>query len=533
MLWCVMSFALRAGDRIGRVVDRYAVEALLGKGGFGAVYRARHVVLGRPVALKVLHAGAASASPTSVERFLREAKAASAIGSPSIIQVLDAGISPEGDPFLAMELLDGEDLAKRLERRGRLEEREVRGLGLEMLDALAAAHAAGIVHRDLKPANVFLARDALGAERVKLLDFGISKITSDRARVLTQSNEILGTPLYMAPEQLSDVREADARADLWSWGAIAFEMASGRRPYEASNVQELIAKRLTEPPRSIAEVAPALAPDLRAAIDAALSLDPARRGASARAVAAALRGHALPRTAETPAAVAPTAAKTPRPPAPLASAPLASALVAPDPVGSVPSGAPAPPGSVPAVAPPTARRSPLALIAVVLAPIALASACVIAAAAYVGLRATSRAAHTPVAPRDAPRPERDDDLERAFGIAEGILGESWGAAPPPTAAPATDTTIREVTTGEIDRAAVAAWIERARPTLASCARAGVAEAVEIELVVQSGRTFAQPAPLRAQSDPAVAACVAQRFADASPAGAANGVVTLDVALPAR
>jgi len=169
-------------------------------------------------------------------------------------------------------------------------EHEVLAIALAVLDALAAAHAAGIVHRDLKPANVFLSRGADGIERVKLLDFGISKIAgAQRAHALTRSGEVLGTPLYMAPEQLKSATDADPRADLWSWGALVFEMLSGKTPYEARTLEELVAKRLSEPPRSLDDAAPRTSAPLRRLVADTLALDPRDRPPSAEVIARGLR----------------------------------------------------------------------------------------------------------------------------------------------------------------------------------------------------------------------------------------------------
>ena len=274
--------------RIGQRIDRYVIDALLGRGGFGSVYRARHHVLGRPVALKILHARAAE-DASVVERFLREAKAASAIGSAHIVDVYDAGVA-DGEVFLAMELLEGEDLAARIARAAPMPDGDAMTIGLAILDALSAAHAAGIVHRDLKPANVFLARVADGVERVKLLDFGLSTIAGPRrAQGLTRAGEVLGTPHYVAPEQLRSAAEADPRADLWSWGAIMFEMLSGARPYEARTFEELVVTRMGAPPRSIDEVAPRASASLRRLIADTLALARGDRPPSADVIARGLR----------------------------------------------------------------------------------------------------------------------------------------------------------------------------------------------------------------------------------------------------
>ncbi len=182
-------------------IDRYLIERELGRGSFGAVYKARHSVIGRDVALKVLHPERAT-SPSVLERFLGEARAVAAIGSPHIVQVFDAGLTPDGKAFLAMELLEGEDLAQHLARQGRLSPAAAVSIAREVLLGLAAAHRAGVVHRDLKPANIFLARASDGSLHAKVLDFGISKIARPVGEELTMTGTMLGTPHYMTPDQL-------------------------------------------------------------------------------------------------------------------------------------------------------------------------------------------------------------------------------------------------------------------------------------------------------------------------------------------
>ena len=259
-------------DAIGRQVDRYVIEAPLGIGGFGTVYRARHTVIDRAVALKLLNPDRASA-PQTLERFLQEAKAAAAIGSPHIVQVLDAGISSAGEPFLAMELLDGEDLKSRLQSHGALPFDEAIEIALQILTGLGAAHAAGIVHRDLKPANVFLARNP-GGEVAKLLDFGVSKFAPPgHESDLTRTGIVLGTPHYMAPECFSGSKSAAPRSDLYSVGVILYEMLSGRMPFEADSYQQLILRVTTEPPTPLAKVAPTVPPTVAMVVDRALARD--------------------------------------------------------------------------------------------------------------------------------------------------------------------------------------------------------------------------------------------------------------------
>jgi serine/threonine-protein kinase len=299
--------SMAAPGLIGAKVDRYAIEALLGSGGFGAVYRARHVHTDARVALKLLKRSL-GADAKMIDRFLREAKAAASIGSEHIVRVHDAGVSPEGQAFLAMELLEGLDL-KELSQREPLPTVRLVLLLLQVLDALAEAHARGIVHRDMKPANVFVTRrrDERGTERdfVKLLDFGISKMHGDgTGSGLTMSGVAMGTPTYMAPEQFFDARAVDGRADVYSVAAMAYELFSGRLPLEADNYAALVLKVKNELPPPLLTVAPSLPPPLAQVITVGLAKEPSHRWQSAAEFAQALRAAAgLPAAGNTPAFV--------------------------------------------------------------------------------------------------------------------------------------------------------------------------------------------------------------------------------------
>jgi eukaryotic-like serine/threonine-protein kinase len=269
----------------GTKVDRYYVEKLLGGGGMGAVYFARHVHLEQPVALKLLKANLA-ASRDMVERFVREAKAAAAIGNPHIIRVSDFGITSDGRAFLAMELLDGRDLDHVLASEKTLAPARAARIALQVLDGLGAAHAAGIVHRDLKPANIFL----LAGDQVRLVDFGVSKVLArPGTSSLTQTGMVMGTPMYMAPEQFKGAREVDGRADLYAVGVTLYQMLSGAFPYDAQTYESLILQIYTEPPKPLSQVAPGVPGPLAQVVERAMAREPERRYANAREFADALR----------------------------------------------------------------------------------------------------------------------------------------------------------------------------------------------------------------------------------------------------
>ncbi len=278
-------------DWNGKIIDgRYAVDALLGEGGMGVVLRARHTFTGAAAAVKLLHPRL-RLHDSLAARFLAEARAPATIGHPGIVTVTDAGRTPEGDLYLVMELLQGETLKARMAREA-LSFEAIRKVLLEVLDALSAAHAAGLIHRDLKPDNVFLCAPG-GA--VKLLDFGIAKVVREgnaQDQSATTTGSVLGTLVYMSPEQLRDAKHVDYRTDLWAVGVMLYEMATGQRPYEADTFGEMVASLIGGPPRPIAELLAQGPPGLDLLLQRALAHDPQQRFASAAEMAAALR--ALP-----------------------------------------------------------------------------------------------------------------------------------------------------------------------------------------------------------------------------------------------
>lgn len=256
----------------------------------GSVYRAEHVHVGRKAAVKILHADLLH-SPSERERFRREARIATRLASPHVVEVLDFGEDAGGRPYLAMELLEGESLRAVLDREGRLSPARAARLLRQILDGLAAAHAAGIVHRDLKPENLWLC-GAPPDERLKVLDFGIAKWTEarpDAAR--TQAGLVVGTPEYLAPEQAVG-GEVDRRADLYAVGILAFVMLSGRHPFDTSDVRALVAAHAFEKVPSLSSAAPELAawPRLVDFVARAAEKDRARRPATAEELRALLEG---------------------------------------------------------------------------------------------------------------------------------------------------------------------------------------------------------------------------------------------------
>ncbi len=242
-------------DLLGTILDkRYRIVRLIGEGGMGRVYQAEHVGLGRKVAVKVLHP-MYSNDVEVVERFRREARAASAIGHPSIVDVTDTGTTQDGRAFFVMEYLDGVELADVIIDQGTLDAYRAAHIGVQVCRALAAAHKAGIIHRDLKPENVFLVDQEGQADFVKVLDFGIAKSTHlemSRGGGLTQPGFAMGTPEYMAPEQAAGL-SADPRVDIYAVGGILYAMLAGRPPHQGRNVMETLNKKATEDVKPIRE----------------------------------------------------------------------------------------------------------------------------------------------------------------------------------------------------------------------------------------------------------------------------------------
>lgn len=294
---------------IGRSFEgRYRIEAQLGDGGVGHVYRARHLGLDRPVALKVLRKQH-NERWVSRQRFEREARALGQLSHPHIVAVMDSGIDGEV-PFLVMELLEGQDLASLL-REGALAPRLACRYALELLEGLAFVHQHGLVHRDIKPGNVFLERPESGVERVKLLDFGLARlVVPSKDAAVSRYGEMLGTPAYMAPEQIT-AETVDARTDVYAVGLLLFEMIAGHRPFKGSE-PEVWSQQLSAPVPRLAELlrdAGQLS-GLDDVIQRAVHKDASARFADARAMATALAAAAAELQAFGLARTSPPAARS-------------------------------------------------------------------------------------------------------------------------------------------------------------------------------------------------------------------------------
>ena len=263
---------------IGQTIGNYRVTRLLGEGGMGVVYQAEHPVIGRKVAIKLLHTWMARDQEV-VARFFNEARAIHTVGHENIVEILDFGQTAEGQAYFIMEFLAGEALNERV-ARGPLPPKEVAAIADQICRALGAAHGKGIIHRDLKPQNIHLVTAESGRVVAKLLDFGVAKITNagDLSHsVKTQTGSLMGTPLYMSPEQCRGAGEIDHRTDVYSLGVVLYEMLAGRPPFVSEGVVELFAAHMLKAPPPLTDFAPGTPPAMAAAVMRALSKEaPAR-----------------------------------------------------------------------------------------------------------------------------------------------------------------------------------------------------------------------------------------------------------------
>ncbi|HRG99782.1 MAG TPA: serine/threonine-protein kinase [Polyangiaceae bacterium] len=273
--------------RPGDIVDgKYELVREIGKGGMGVVYEAMHTRLNQRVALKFLLPADLN-DHEALARFEREARASAALTSPHIVRVVDVGKTAHGLPFIVMEFLEGHDLAQRLKQSGPVEPTDLVDLIIQACAAMAEAHGAGIVHRDLKPSNLFMAEQTNGRSIVKVMDFGISKITAENDE-LTTTQTMLGTPQYMAPEQVLSSRAIDHRADIWSLGVVLYRALTGRYPFRGDNAAQMAVAIATTQPEDIREVDPTLPRELADVVMKTLSRDPAARYQDMASLAEAL-----------------------------------------------------------------------------------------------------------------------------------------------------------------------------------------------------------------------------------------------------
>lgn len=268
------------------IADRFLLVRALGRGGMGSVWLARHMSLDIPCAVKFLHAEAAASADLRA-RFEREAKAAAQLRSPHVVQILDHGVWQDL-PYIAMELLEGEDLDHRLRRARTLGPHQTAAIIGQIARALTRAHAAGLVHRDLKPGNVFLVRDD-DREVTKVLDFGIAKRTQlEVGDASTQTGSLLGTPFFMSPEQARGARDVDHRTDLWALGVITYRCLVGELPFRGAALGDLFMKIIVEPLPVPSQQGPGLPPGFDAWWERAMQRDPGQRFQSAKEMTDAL-----------------------------------------------------------------------------------------------------------------------------------------------------------------------------------------------------------------------------------------------------
>ncbi|HEY5945709.1 MAG TPA: serine/threonine-protein kinase, partial [Kofleriaceae bacterium] len=254
------------------LLGKYRVEEIIGVGGMGRVVKASHLYLQQPVAIKILLPELAD-SQSTVARFLREAQSTVRLRSEHIARVMDVGTMPDGCPFMVMEFLDGHDLNQILRHHGPQVPQVVVDLILQACEGMAEAHAMGIIHRDIKPSNFFITRRPDGSNLLKILDFGISKTPAELTD-LTGTQTVIGTPTYMAPEQMVSARSTDPRSDIWSIGVVMYQLLAGRPPFEAESYAQLVLRVGTAPPSPLHV---ALPPGLQDIVFRCLEKDPNRR----------------------------------------------------------------------------------------------------------------------------------------------------------------------------------------------------------------------------------------------------------------
>lgn len=275
----VSSKAAATGLEGKMIGGRYRIRHQLGLGGSATVYEAEDTSFGRLVALKIPHD---NVGPNSVpaKRLLREARASGAVGHPNVCQVSEIGTMPSGSPFVVMERLVGDTLRDRITQEGRLPVGDLVDVMMQILSGLGAAHERGIIHRDIKPENIFLSRRSGCPALVKILDFGLVSTDAPMREELTQAGMVVGTPYYLAPEQVRGVRDFDPRVDLYACGVVLYEAATGRRPFTASNVAGLFREILAASPVPLSDLRRDAPPALGEVIRRAMSPSPQTRYAN-------------------------------------------------------------------------------------------------------------------------------------------------------------------------------------------------------------------------------------------------------------
>jgi serine/threonine protein kinase len=263
----------------GRVLGgKYRVEKIIGSGGMGIVVSARHITMNHLVAIKILNLEDETDREEAISRFLREARAAARIDSDHVVRVTDVSALEDFTPYMVMELMEGSDFRKVLHQRGPLPIAEAVGYVLQACEGLSAAHAAGVIHRDLKPSNLFLAKRPNGTEIVKVLDFGISKVSTRPGEVaITTTNTLMGSPVYMAPEQMRSTRTVDSRADIWSLGLILYELLTGETAFSGDTVPEVCVAVMSGEPRAISDFRDDVPQELQAVLLKCMAKDRAER----------------------------------------------------------------------------------------------------------------------------------------------------------------------------------------------------------------------------------------------------------------
>jgi len=293
------------------IAGKYRVDEMVAVGGMGLVVSARHQQLGQQVAIKVL-------LPTEVDdeeaqavpRFLREARAAAALRSDHVVRIYDVDTLPSGLPYMVMELLMGQDLRRLVKTLGPLPVEQAVDYVMQAADAIGEAHASGIVHRDLKPSNLFLTTRTDGRPWVKVLDFGISKASHELALegTLTTTRAMIGSPMYMSPEQIRDAKSVDGRSDIWSLGVILHELLSGKPAFRGESLPAICAAIAADPPASLLAARPDLPPELAEVVFTCLEKDPEARFQSVDELKQALLPFLAPYSATIPAPSGATAA---------------------------------------------------------------------------------------------------------------------------------------------------------------------------------------------------------------------------------